>query len=114
MPPRSGIALMRRSGSGQSYRVAVGLGLTVLFAATARADDKPGCKAAAIGAGEVRTVIDGRTVQLSDGRQLRLAGIEVPESDAAKAALQSLVSGREISLLRLGPERDRYGRVVAL
>ena len=105
---------MRRSGSGQSCRVALGLGLTVLLAATARADDKPGCKAAAIGAGEVRTVVDGRTVQLSDGRELRLAGIEVPTSDAAKAALAALVSGREISLLRLGPERDRYGRVVAL
>ena len=52
MPPRSGIALMRRSGSGSvSYRVALGVGLAVLFAAAARADDKPACKPAAIGTG---------------------------------------------------------------
>ena len=36
----------------------------------------------------------------------------MPES--AKAALETLVSGRDIALLRLGAESDRYGRVMAL
>ena len=36
----------------------------------------------------------------------------MPES--ARATLEALVSGREISLLRLGPDSDRYGRIVAL
>ena len=57
-------------------------------------------------------MIDGRTVQLTDGREVRLAGIEAPES--AKAALETLVSGHDIVLRKLGAETDRYGRVVAL
>ena len=84
------------------YRVALGLGLVVLCAAVARAGDKPACKPATMGAGTVTAVIDGRTVKLTDGREVRLAGIEVPDSQAAKAALESLVSGREITLMRIG------------
>jgi endonuclease YncB( thermonuclease family) len=97
-----------------SFRAALGLGLAVLCAAAARADDKSGCKPATIGTGQVMAAIDGRTVKLADGREVRLAGIEVPDREAARAALESLVSGREISLMRLGPETDRYGRAVAL
>jgi endonuclease YncB( thermonuclease family) len=110
---------MRRSGIGSAgTRAALTLGLAVLLAAAARADDQPGCKAAVIGAANVRTVIDGRTLLAADGREIRLAGIEAPAGDAAakaaRLALESLVSGREITLMRLGPETDRYGRVVAL
>jgi endonuclease YncB( thermonuclease family) len=99
------------------YRVAIGFGLVTLFAATAaQAADKPACNPAILGAAQVQGVIDGRTVQLTDGREVRLAGIEVPQKQdgAAKAALETLVSGRDIALLRLGADSDRYGRVVAL
>ena len=99
------------------YRVAFGFGLIALLAAaTAQAADKSACKPATLGTAQVRTVLDGRTIQLIDGREVRLAGIEVPQQHdgAAKAALASLVSGRDIALLRLGAESDRYGRVVAL
>jgi endonuclease YncB( thermonuclease family) len=92
--------------------VALACGLAVLVAGMAQADDRPGCKPAAIGTAQVRSAIDGRTVQLTDGREVRLAGIEAPES--AKAALDTLVSGHEIMLRKLGAETDRYGRVVAL
>jgi endonuclease YncB( thermonuclease family) len=84
----------------------------VLVAGVTQADDKPGCKPAAIGTAQVRSVIDGRTVQLTDGREVRLAGIEAPES--TRAALDMLVSGRKVVLRKLGAETDRYGRVVAL
>jgi endonuclease YncB( thermonuclease family) len=99
------------------HPVAIGFGLvTLLAAATAQATDKPACKPAPLGTAQVRSVLDGRTVQLTDGREVRLAGIEVPQKhdSAAKAALESLVSGRDIALLRLGADSDRYGRVVAL
>ena len=99
------------------HRVAIGFGLvTLLAAATAQAADKPACKPAILGTAQVRSVLDGRTVQLTDGREVRLAGIEVPQKhdSAAKVALESLVSGRDIALLRLGADSDRYGRVVAL
>jgi hypothetical protein len=46
-----------------------------------------------------------------DGRELRLAGIEA--ADNSRAALQALVAGHPLRLDRLGPERDRYGRLLA-
>ena len=99
------------------HRVAIGIGLVTLFAAAAaQAADKPACNPAILGAAQVQGVIDGRTVQLTDGREVRLAGIEVPQKHdgTAKAALKTLVSGRDIALLRLGADSDRYGRIVAL
>jgi endonuclease YncB( thermonuclease family) len=84
----------------------------LLAAAAAQAADKPACKPTTLGTVQVRSVLDGGTVQLTDGREVRLAGIEVPQS--AKAVLERLVSGRDIALLRLGADSDRYGRVVAL
>ncbi len=99
------------------YRL-IGLGLAMLFAATARAEDKPTCTAGIFGAGQVQAVPDGRTVRLSDGRTVRLAGIEVSQPDEAdsrannaKLALEHLVLNRPITLMRLGPETDRHGRV---
>jgi endonuclease YncB( thermonuclease family) len=69
----------------------------------------------------VAAVIDARTVALADGRELRLAGIEVPAADSgvmqanahaeAKAYLVSLVTGRGVTLGKA--EHDRYGRLVA-
>ncbi len=64
-----------------------------------------------IGTANVATVRDGRTLLLGDGRELRLAGIEV--ADDSRAALQALVAGHPLRLERLGPEQDRYGRLVA-
>jgi endonuclease YncB( thermonuclease family) len=99
------------------HRAAIGCGLAALFAAAAaQAADKPVCAPGVLGTAQVRSVLDGRTIQLTDGREVRLAGIEVPQKydSAAKAALESLLSGRDIALLRLGANSDRYGRVVAL
>jgi len=69
------------------------------------------CALTPIGTATVASVRDGRTLLLADGRELRLAAIEV--TDASRAALQALVGGRELRLERLGPDRDRYGRLVA-
>jgi endonuclease YncB( thermonuclease family) len=109
----SGIAPLRLG-------VAAALASALLVSAPARADDQPACKLEPIGTGRVLAVLDGRTVRLADGREVRLAGIEVAHDDgdkspaAARSALKSLVLGRELTLLRLGPDTDRYGRVVAL
>ncbi|MGH6683894.1 MAG: thermonuclease family protein [Pseudolabrys sp.] len=48
---------------------------------------------------------------LDDGRELRLAGIEI--TDDSRAALQALTAGQVLRLERLGADHDRYGRVVA-
>lgn len=69
------------------------------------------CKLIAIGTANVAAVRDGRTLMLDDSRELRLAGIEV--ADDSRNALHALVGGRPLRLERLGPESDRYGRLVA-
>jgi len=69
------------------------------------------CRLTPIGTAQVAAVRDGRTLLLADGRELRLAAIEV--TDASRAALQNLVAGRPLRLEKLGAESDRYGRLVA-
>ena len=104
--------------------------LALAFAATptpAQTVAEPECKLDAIGTGAARRVIDGRTFQLDDGQHVRLAALEVPPMPlpgetgprvkaglAAKAALEALLAGRPVTLKKLGPNADRYGRIVAL
>jgi endonuclease YncB( thermonuclease family) len=79
------------------------------------------CRLERLGTANVRSAIDGRTLLLADGREVRLAAIEIPETagTAARAggtateALDRLASGREVVLKALGPSSDRYGRVLA-
>jgi endonuclease YncB( thermonuclease family) len=79
------------------------------------------CGGDVIARGTARRVIDGRTFALDDGREVRLAAIEVPPLEAAaapgatatKAALDALVGGDEIVLRRAEVATDRYGRLVA-
>ena len=91
--------------------------LAALSGGAARADDRTECKPEVLGSATVSAVADGRTVSLSDGREVRLAGIEIPNhgdnAAAARMALEKRVAGQEVRLLRMGPEADRYGRVVA-
>jgi endonuclease YncB( thermonuclease family) len=77
----------------------------------ARAQDATACKLTALGTATVAAVLDGGTLMLDDGRELRLAGIEI--AAGSRAALQALAGGRPLRLERLGPEQDRYGRLVA-
>jgi endonuclease YncB( thermonuclease family) len=83
------------------------------------------CRFEGISGGKVRAVADGRSFVLDDGREIRLAGIEVPFPPAAgetgeqaeagrraKAALENIVADREVEL-RLTGHTDRYGRIMA-
>jgi hypothetical protein len=76
------------------------------------AADDSACTTKAIGSAAVRAVVDGRTLMLADGRELRLGGIEVGAGEGARAALQAVVGTAEIAMAELGPRSD--GRVVAL
>jgi hypothetical protein len=67
------------------------------------------CKLTAMGTEAVAGIRDGRTLSLADGRELRLAAIEV--TDKSLSALQSLVEGRDVRLKQLSRERDRYERL---
>jgi len=69
----------------------------------------------------VREVVDGRTLVLSDGRTLRLAGIDVPEAsgerralfEAARALVERLTRNRPLTITDAAPLPDRRGRLVA-
>ena len=69
------------------------------------------CKLVATGTATVAEVRDGRTLLLTDGRELRLAAIEA--DDSGRDTLRSLVDGRVIRLESPGADQDRYGRVTA-
>ncbi|MBI3959616.1 MAG: thermonuclease family protein [Chloroflexi bacterium] len=67
----------------------------------------------------VQRVIDGDSVLLADGREVRYIGIDAPElhSDdpwaaAAKTANIRLVQGKRVRLEREVSEADRYGRLL--
>ena len=73
---------------------------------------------------EVRRVIDGDSLQLVDGRKIRLVGINTPElgwdqrpdeplARVAKSALKKFIGQRPVGL-KFGPDRfDHYGRTLA-
>jgi endonuclease YncB( thermonuclease family) len=91
------------------------LAVFVLFAGLARADREGGAR--------VVRVYDGDTCRLSDGRVVRLAGVDAPEvahngapaqyyAAASRDALARLVMGRAVHLVVRGDEGDRFGRVL--
>ncbi|MBO6784159.1 MAG: thermonuclease family protein [Alphaproteobacteria bacterium] len=74
----------------------------------------------------VTDVVDGDTVVLDNGREVRLVGIQAPKlplgrpgfekwplADASKAALEKLVLGRTVTLAYGGARVDRYNRLLA-
>jgi endonuclease YncB( thermonuclease family) len=97
-------AIMKR----RSRRLLLFAAVSALSVCNAAAQEP--CKLVAFGTATVAAVRDGRTLLLGDGRELRLAGIEAGDDNAA---LQALVGGHPLRLERLGPEQDRYGRLVA-
>jgi endonuclease YncB( thermonuclease family) len=112
----------------QALKLVIGAGLPLFCgraaAATAEMSSSPAALAPG-GDGEVGEVIDGDTIRLADGREVRLVGIQAPKlalgrpnfptwplAEAAKAALAALAVGR-VRLFYGGAERDRYGRALA-
>jgi endonuclease YncB( thermonuclease family) len=102
-------------------------GVTALATASAHAQSGPlsACSFELAGMGQVRAIDDGRSFTLRDGREVRLAGIEVPlpprsgENDAraaagiaARAVLASMLADVEVEL-RPSAAADRYGRMLA-
>ena len=77
-----------------------------------------GCLFEPQGEGRVAEVIDGRSFRLTDGREIRLAGIESAGDETTKprhtAALAALIAGRDVTLLWPDDTPDRYGRQSAI
>ena len=70
--------------------------------------------------GQVEHVYDGDTIRLSDGKVVRLADIDAPESNEqgyseSTEALKGWILGKEVSLdIDDVYETDRYGRIVCV
>jgi endonuclease YncB( thermonuclease family) len=111
--------------------VACAAGFAAMCCATpARANDQAltqqerVCGGDEIARGTVGKILDGRTFVLDDGREVRLAAIEVaplaglrdradPSGRAAAAALAALAAGDQVVLRQAENGSDRYGRLLA-
>jgi endonuclease YncB( thermonuclease family) len=65
--------------------------------------------------GRVGEISDATTFRLTDGQEVRLAGIIAPSARAPdRAALTALLQNRDVTLRSASAKPDRYGRLVAL
>ncbi len=101
----------------------------LLIATPVYAETPPATPSCRLERGEARAVaqvLDGETLRLDDGRELRLAGALAPRAfdvgarpdawppeNEARATLTSLVEGRTVTLWPEAARLDRYGRVLA-
>lgn len=98
------------------YMCSLAMSLCAILVVVARtgAADAAGCVFAEQGEGRVADIIDARSFSLTDGREVRLAGIEPVASDATgasgAAALSAILAGRDVILRGEDDTPDRYGR----
>ncbi len=91
----------------------------LLFAHGAAAEKADACRFEALGTASVVAVLDGRTIRLADGRDLKLAAIDIPHdtgsiaAQASRRALENLLLGKDILLTGPSDAADRYGRTLA-
>jgi micrococcal nuclease len=94
---------------------------SLAFADQASAEDFAQMQRA--GAVRVERAVDGDTLALADGRELRLIGLSAPKSmsrgpvyavaEAARQELDRLAAGRTMTLYVGGRDRDRHQRILA-
>ena len=82
----------------------------VLATAATEAIAASACTLEPQGEGRVGAVIDARSFRMEDGREVRLAGIEMVGKPDRLATLSALVAGRDVTLHGESDAPDRYGR----
>lgn len=92
-----------------TYLLTIGA-VIALAAASACAHASP-CAFEAQGDGHVAEIVDGRSFRLNDGREIRLAGIELIAKDTG--VLAALIRDKDVSLHGADDTPDRYGRQTA-
>jgi len=117
------MALGRDGGLIAAFLAGIALlcGETLALAGGAASEqDRQVCGGDEIARGTVGKILDGRTFMLDDGREVRLAAIEVEPQDRADpvgrpaaAALSALAAGDQVVLRRAESGLDRYGRLLA-
>ena len=97
------------------WALIIAAGLVAGSVLDARAQ-KTSCGSDDMPAGRVARIVDGRSFVLDDGREIRLAALEVPAESGppdARAALETLLAGHMVALRQGEFAPDRYGRIVA-
>ena len=84
---------------------------TVLLCATISEAAASACSFEPQGEGRVGAIIDARSFRMDDGREVRLAGVEIPGDGAT--VLASLLAGQAVTLRGETDAPDRYGRQAA-
>jgi len=115
----------RHIGSALAGALALGLLLWAQSLGAGPAPALPGGLAPG-GAAAVAEVIDGDSLTLSDGRTIRMVGIQAPKlgkgrpdfpdwplSHEARSTLEELAAGKSVTLAYGGAHEDRFGRVLA-
>lgn len=97
--------------------IAAGILASAVFEVTAQ-EGVSRCGSGDLIAGTVARIVDGRSFILDDGREIRLAAVEVPAEttpagQAAREALAALLADRAVQLRGAAESPDRYGRIVA-
>jgi endonuclease YncB( thermonuclease family) len=101
-------------------------GLILALALLAAHAAQAACPEKGTDAAVVAAVVDGATLQLNDGAEIRLAGVEPPMrplgldsaaawpvGEAARATLERLAGGQTLTLAEADSAPDRYGRAHA-
>lgn len=116
-------------GAGLLWLGLVGAGLpAVAGASDLRAADRPrgGETPEVVSEGTVASIVDGDTLRLTEGAEIRLVGIQAPKlplgrrnfrtwplAEESKRALTALTAGRRLLLSYGGRRIDRHGRLLA-
>jgi micrococcal nuclease len=100
--------------------------VAALWISAAAAKPLPERNPETVAAATVVRVVDGDTVAIDTGAEVRLAGIQAPKlplgrpgfrkwplADEAKAALEEMSAGRRVTLAYDGARIDRWGRLLA-
>jgi endonuclease YncB( thermonuclease family) len=87
--------------------------LSSALVVTSVAPSHAACSFPEQGTGRVAEIIDIRTMRMTDGAEVRLAGIEPPPNDASHSTLATLVINRDVVLQGDSDAPDRYGHQTA-
>jgi len=86
--------------------------IAAMIAAPLPAHSELACVSGEFGRFDATAATDGRSFRLVDGREVRLAGIEVPSGGGTRVALEKMLVGEKVVLRPAEPPVDRYGRLL--
>jgi endonuclease YncB( thermonuclease family) len=115
--PQDALRVMAELGLGANDKTLAGVPVNLKYPLNAKGGNPAAIGINAKETSTVAYIVDGDTVELSDGRRVRYIGIDTPERDdhfytQAKQANSELVLNKEIIMERDISDKDKYGRLL--